>query len=57
MLNAAGAVLRDDKGKIRYAPVLEFESREVRDAFSAAIWLAALAAHPPELNPTPEGVS
>lgn len=47
----AGTALRDDGGKIRYVPALEFEGRAVRDAFSAANWRVALVTHPAELNP------
>ena len=32
-----GAVVTDADGKVQYSPVLEFESRETRDAFSAAV--------------------
>jgi hypothetical protein len=30
-------VVTDDTGKIQYSPILEFASKEVRDAFSAAV--------------------
>ena len=42
-----GAVVTDADGKIQYSPVLEFESRETRYAFSAAVWraVAQLDAH------------
>jgi hypothetical protein len=32
-----GELVRDDAGKIQYWPIMEFESRAVRDAFSAAV--------------------
>lgn len=35
-----GAVLTGDDGKVLYSPVLEFEDRATRDAFSAAVWHA-----------------
>lgn len=34
---ADGRVIRGDDGKIKYQPLFEFESREVRDAFSSAV--------------------
>jgi hypothetical protein len=34
--------VRDDTGKVQYWPVLEFDSRAVRDAFSAAVIRALL---------------
>jgi hypothetical protein len=48
-----GALVTADGGKIQYSPVLEFEGREVRDAFSAAVWAAVLATNPAELSPEP----
>jgi hypothetical protein len=33
-------------GKPQYAPFLEFEGRETRDAFSAAVWRAVVEQHP-----------
>jgi hypothetical protein len=41
-----GALVTDDDGKIAYWTVLEFESREARDAFSRAVWAAALERFP-----------
>ena len=41
-----GAVVTDANGKIQYAPVLEFEGRAVRDAFSEACWRAVVAFAP-----------
>jgi hypothetical protein len=35
-------VLKDDTGKIKYVPILQFASREVGDAFSAAAIRAVL---------------
>ena len=35
-----GVAVRGDDGKIQYSPLFEFETREVRDAFSAAVWRA-----------------
>jgi hypothetical protein len=39
-----GAVVKDDAGKVQYTPIVEFASREARDAFSAAV-IAAVQAH------------
>lgn len=41
-----GALIKDAAGKTRYAPVTEFTTRRVRDAFSAAV-IAALREHTP----------
>jgi hypothetical protein len=32
-----GALVADDAGKLQYVAILEFESREARDAFSRAV--------------------
>jgi hypothetical protein len=42
-----GAVLKDAEGKAQYIPMLEFSSREVSNAFSAAV-IAAVLAHTPD---------
>jgi hypothetical protein len=46
-------ILRDGRqvtveatGKPAYAPFLEFEGRETRDAFSAAVWRAVVEQYP-----------
>lgn len=49
MLDRDGSVLRDDAGKVRYAPIISFASKEIRDRFSAAIIDAMTIAHPGEL--------
>lgn len=49
-----GELVRDD-GKIQYSPILEFEGRDVRDAFSRAFVNAVLAREPHALA-CPEGV-
>jgi hypothetical protein len=41
-----GAIVIDDGGKPAYWPILEFESRETRDAFSHAVWAAVLERYP-----------
>ena len=37
MLDKAGNVLRDERGKVRYSPVLEFTDKETRDRFSTVV--------------------
>jgi hypothetical protein len=47
-----GAVVIDhDTGKAAYLPILEFESREAREAFSHAVWRAALERYPNMAEP------
>ena len=41
-----GRHIADDAGKPQYVPFLEFEGRETRDAFSAAVWRAVLEQYP-----------
>jgi hypothetical protein len=41
-----GVAVRGDDGKIQYSPLFEFESREVRDAFSREVWRALLEFDP-----------
>jgi hypothetical protein len=41
-----GAVVLGDNGKIQYSPIIEFDRREVRDAFSRAVVAAVLAYAP-----------
>ena len=50
MLDNAGAARRNAEGKIDYAAMLEFEGREVRDAFSTAVVRAVLKFKPDALN-------
>jgi len=42
-----GVVVTDGANKIQYSVLFEFEGREIRDAFSAAVWRAYLATGPP----------
>jgi hypothetical protein len=47
-----GAVVIDpDTGKAAYLPVLEFEDRSARDAFSHAVWEAVLERYPSLAEP------
>jgi hypothetical protein len=42
-----GAALKDDTGKIKYSPILQFGGRDVADAFSAAA-IRAVLDHSPD---------
>jgi hypothetical protein len=44
-----GALVTDDSGKAQYSPILEFGSREVREAFSRAVVLAVMEFAPDAL--------
>ncbi len=46
MLGADGAAKRDDAGKIKYVPILEWPDRATADRFSAAVIDAIEAQHP-----------
>jgi hypothetical protein len=50
MISKDGAVMRDAEGKIRYAPVVSFTSKLVRDRLSNAIIDAVAATHPDALE-------
>jgi hypothetical protein len=54
MIDRDGAVLRDEQGKTRYAPILEFTDREAGDEFSRAC-IAAVLAHSPAAFDDAEG--
>jgi len=45
LIGADGTGLRDDKGKQRYAPVLEWTSRDASDRFSEAVIAAVYREH------------
>jgi hypothetical protein len=46
MLSKDGTALRDDAGKIRYSPIVSFESRAARDRFNAVVLVALRLAQP-----------
>ncbi len=46
MISRDGVVLKDAKGKIRYVPIIEFSSKDVRNKFSDAVIAAMRATHP-----------
>lgn len=48
MIGRDGAVMKDPNGKIRYSPIIEFTSKEIRD-ISRAVIEALRAAHPEAL--------
>jgi hypothetical protein len=49
MLGRDGTVMRDAAGKIQYAPVVSFVSRELRDRISAQVVDALRQAYPEAL--------
>jgi hypothetical protein len=49
-ISKEGQLIRGDDGKIRYAPLFEFDSAEVRAAFSAAVIRAVTAFDPHALE-------
>jgi hypothetical protein len=46
MVDRDGVALKDQKGKIRYVPVIEFTSKKIRNRWSDAVIEAMRAAHP-----------
>jgi DNA-binding cell septation regulator SpoVG len=46
MIDRDGAVMKDAAGKIRYVPIIDFVSKDVRNKFSAAVIEAMRASHP-----------
>lgn len=42
-----GMALKDDRGKIKYTPILEWTDKESRERFSAAVIAAVEAKHGP----------
>jgi hypothetical protein len=51
MLDRNGIVMRDDKGKIKYAPIISFATKDLRDRFSREVINAMTIAHPGEIEP------
>lgn len=49
MLSRDGTVLKDAAGKIRYSPIISFETKELRDRFSSFVVEAVRLAFPDEL--------
>ena len=50
-LGPDGCAERDERGKILYMPVLQFDDRKTSDAFSPQAIEALLAAHPHAFDP------
>jgi hypothetical protein len=48
-INAGGEVMKDDRGKILYTPVLEWANRETADRFSNGVIAAVEREHPDAL--------
>ena len=46
MVGKDGLVLRDETGKVRYSPLVSFDSRQTRDRLSQAVVDALRRAHP-----------
>jgi hypothetical protein len=46
MLDRDGAVLRDDDGKVRYAPIVSFQTHGVRSSWSRQVIAALCETHP-----------
>jgi hypothetical protein len=46
MLSREGTVLRDEAGKVRYAPIVSFDSKQTRDRLSQGVVNALRQAHP-----------
>ena len=46
MIDRDGVAMKDTNGRVRYSPVVEFASKQVRERFSAAVVDALRAAHP-----------
>lgn len=46
MIDRDGVVMRDEKNKTRYSPILEFTDREASDKFTRGVIDAVLQAHP-----------
>ena len=49
MISREGTVMRDQAGKVRYAPIISFTSKELRDRFSGQVIEALLAVYPEAL--------
>jgi hypothetical protein len=45
-LGRDGTAMKDDAGKIKHRPIIEFTSKAVRDRFSDAVIEALKVAHP-----------
>jgi hypothetical protein len=50
IVDGAGAALRDDRGKIRYSPILSWRDRNLGGRWSDAVVALVRAAHPGALD-------
>lgn len=50
MIGRDGIAMKDAAGKLRYSPIIEFSSKEIRGRWSDAIIEAMQAAHPEALT-------
>ena len=50
MIGRDGAVMKDDRGKIGYSPIIEFRDRDSRDKWTSAVVDAVRLAHPEALE-------
>jgi hypothetical protein len=46
MIGKDGTALRDDAGKVRYAPIVSFDSKQTRDRLSQSVVEALRRVHP-----------
>ncbi len=46
MLDRGGVAMKDSNGRVRYTPLVEFTSKEIRQRFSDAVVDGLRAAHP-----------
>jgi hypothetical protein len=46
MISREGAVLKDDRGKVRYVPIVSFSDKSRRDLWSNTVVAALRDAHP-----------
>jgi hypothetical protein len=46
MIGRDGVALKDEKGKVKYAPVVSFTDKNTRNRWSDAVIVALHAAHP-----------
>jgi hypothetical protein len=53
MLGDDGVALRDDRGRIRYAPVLSWRDRAIAERWSDAVVALVRCAHPGDLGDAP----
>ena len=49
MVGRDGVAMKDDNGKVKYSPLIEFTDKQTRDRFSTAV-VAALIAEYPEVG-------